>query len=155
MDILNKGRKLMGSKMNDKMVQHSVFAGIVFIIIAHPQTFKIVDSVLKVHDKNLLLLVHAIVVALIMYFGGLYIFDPIQKAVLEGMGKNLNHVSLREAINCVNGQNSNEMKDSPSPSSPSPIEKIPPDGIGDPLIEKKPVDKKTADKKPPKTWYDQ
>ena len=83
MDILNKGRYLLSEKMHDKMIQHSVFAGIVFIIVAHPQTFKLVDSVIKVHDKNILLLVHAVVVSLIMYFGSLYLFNPLQKALLE------------------------------------------------------------------------
>lgn len=85
MNILNKGRSLMNIKMHDKMIQHSVFAAIVFLIIAHPKTFSLVDSVIKVHDKNLLLLVHAVVVGLLMYFGSLYVFEPVQKVLLEGM----------------------------------------------------------------------
>lgn len=92
MDILNKGRSLMSLKMHDKMIQHSVFAGIVFLIIAHPKTFQFVDSIIKVHDKNILLLVHAIVVSLIMYFGSLYVFEPVQQVLLEGM-KNQQKVS--------------------------------------------------------------
>lgn len=85
MDILNKGRHLINEKMHNKMIQHSVFAGIVFLIIAHPQTFKLVDSVIKVHDKNILLLVHALVVGLLMYFGSLYVFEPVQQVLLEGL----------------------------------------------------------------------
>lgn len=85
MDILKKGRTAIGQKMNNNMIQYSVFAGIVFIIIAHPQTFKLVDSVIKVHNKNILLLVHAVVVSLIMYFGSLYLFIPAQKVLLEGV----------------------------------------------------------------------
>ena len=85
MDILKKGRTVIGQQMNNNMIQSSVFAGIVFIIIAHPQTFKLVDSVIKVHNKNILLLVHAVVVSLIMYFGSLYLFIPAQKVLLEGV----------------------------------------------------------------------
>ena len=84
MDILNKGRSLMSEKMHDKMIQHSVFASIVFLIVAHPKTFQLVDSVIKVHNKNILLLVHALVVGLLMYFGSLYVFEPVQKVLLEG-----------------------------------------------------------------------
>jgi len=76
MDLVNKGRGYVNVKMHDKMVQHAVYAGIVFLIVAHPKTFQLVDSVIKVHDKNALLFVHAVVVALLMYFGSLYIFGP-------------------------------------------------------------------------------
>jgi len=85
MDMFNKTRSVLNSKMNDKMIQHSVFAGIVFLIIAHPLTFKTVDSILKVHDKNILLLIHSVVVFIIMYFGSIYIFEPLQKVLLEGV----------------------------------------------------------------------
>jgi len=85
MDILKKSRNFIGLQMKDQMIKNSVFAGIVFIIVAHPQTFKLVDSVIKVHNKNLLLLVHAVVVSLIMYFGSLYLFIPAQKVLLEGV----------------------------------------------------------------------
>ena len=59
MDLLNKGRGYVNLKLHDKMVQHSIYAGIVFLIVAHPKTFQLVDSVIKVHDKNALLFVHA------------------------------------------------------------------------------------------------
>jgi len=84
MDILKKSRNFIGLQMKDQMIKNSVFAGIVFIIVAHPQTFKLVDSVIKVHNKNLLLLVHAVVVSLIMYFGSLYLFNPFEK-LIEGL----------------------------------------------------------------------
>ena len=57
MDVLRQGRGFLNDKMHNTMIQHSVFAGVVFIIVAHPKTFQLVDSVIKVHDKNLLLLV--------------------------------------------------------------------------------------------------
>tara|TARA_B110000046_G_scaffold140489_1_gene147070 strand:+ start:144 stop:419 length:276 start_codon:yes stop_codon:yes gene_type:complete len=85
MDVFRQGRGFLNDKMHNTMIQHSVFAGVVFIIVAHPKTFSLVDSVLKVHDKNMLLLLHAVVVALLMYFGSIYLFEPIQKVLLEGM----------------------------------------------------------------------
>jgi len=85
MDFLKQGRSLIGEKMHNTMLQHSVFAAIVFLVVAHPKTFQFVDSIIKVHDKNILLLVHALVVGLLMYFGSLYIFEPVQKVLLEGM----------------------------------------------------------------------
>ena len=78
------GVKWFESEMHDSLFQHSVFGAIVFLIVAHPKTFSLVDSVIKVHDKNILLLVHALVVGLLMYFGSLYVFEPVQKVLLEG-----------------------------------------------------------------------
>tara|TARA_Y100000389_G_scaffold195272_1_gene226475 strand:- start:699 stop:971 length:273 start_codon:yes stop_codon:yes gene_type:complete len=85
MDMLRQGRGFLNDKMHNTMIQHSVFAGIVFIIVAHPKTFSLVDSVLKVHDKNMLLLIHAVVVSVLMYFGSIYLFEPVQRMLLEGM----------------------------------------------------------------------
>ena len=87
MDLVNKGRGYVNSKMQDKMIQHSVYAGIVFLIIAHPKTFQLVDSVIKVHDKNIQLLIHAVVVSLLMYFGSLYIFEPTQHILFRDTAK--------------------------------------------------------------------
>ena len=85
MDMFRQGRSFLNDKMHNTMIQHSVFAGIVFIIVAHPKTFALVDSVLKVQDKNILLLVHGVLVSLLMYFGSIYLFEPVQKMLLEGM----------------------------------------------------------------------
>ena len=91
MDIVNtgkgyvkQGRGLLNQKMQNTMIQHSVFAAIVFLIVAHPKTFQLVDSVVKVQDKNVLLLIHAVVAGLIMYFGSLYLFEPVQRVLLGG-----------------------------------------------------------------------
>ena len=85
MDVMRKGRGFLNDKMHNTMIQHSVFAGIVFIIVALPKTFALDDSVLKVKDKNMLLLVHAVVVSVLMYFGSIYLFEPVQRMLLEGM----------------------------------------------------------------------
>jgi hypothetical protein len=81
---LKQGRGFLNQKMHNTMIQHSVFAAIVFLIVAHPKTFQLVDSVVKVHDKNALLLIHAVVAGLIMYFGSIYLFEPVQRVLLGG-----------------------------------------------------------------------
>jgi len=79
---VKQGRGYLNQKMHNTMIQHSVFAAIVFLIVAHPKTFQLVDSIVKVHDKNALLLIHAVVAGLIMYFGSLYFFEPVQRVLL-------------------------------------------------------------------------
>lgn len=83
---LKEGRGYLNKKMQNTMIQNSVFAAIVFLIVAHPKTFQLVGSIVKVQDKNVLLLIHAVVFALIMYFGSIYIFKPVQRVLLGGDG---------------------------------------------------------------------
>ena len=85
MKILSEGRQYINEKLHNTMIQHSVFAAIVFLIVSHPATFKLVDNVFKIKNKNILLLVRAAVVGLIMYFGSIYLFVPLQNVLFEGM----------------------------------------------------------------------
>ena len=85
MKILSEGRQYINEKLHDTMIQHSVFAAIVFLIVSHPATFKLVDNVFKIKNKNILLLVRATIVGLIMYFGSIYLFVPLQNVLFEGM----------------------------------------------------------------------
>ena len=85
MKIISEGRQYINEKLHDTMIQHSVFAAIVFLIVSHPATFKLVDNVFKIKNKNILLLVRAAVVGLIMYFGSIYLFVPLQNVLFEGM----------------------------------------------------------------------
>ena len=75
------GMEWMQSQWSNIMVQHSVYAAVVFLIVAHPETFKFVDGLLRKvgvgsTDKNIQLLIHAVVFALLMYFGTTMVFDP-------------------------------------------------------------------------------
>ena len=88
---MNMPQNFMKSQWSDIMVQHSVYAGVVFLICAHPEVFKFVDKnltqVVRMVDKgfkidgNLLLFIHACVVAALMYFGTVYVFTPFSKMV--------------------------------------------------------------------------
>ena len=46
--ILSEGRQYINEKLHDTMIQHSVFASIVFLIVSHPTTFKLVDNVFEI-----------------------------------------------------------------------------------------------------------
>ena len=79
-----------GGFLNDRLVQISIYAGIVFYIVAHPETFKFVDGVIGLggKDKNTLLLVHTAVVAVLMFFGTKMIFDPVMRGLVDGFTNN-------------------------------------------------------------------
>ena len=81
-------RGYIREKLHDTMIRNSVFAAIVFLIVGNPATFRFVDSFVKVKNPDLLVLFHAVVFAVIMYFGSVYVFMPIQEAILkEGFRK--------------------------------------------------------------------
>ena len=77
---------MLDGLFNDRVVQVSVYAAIVFYIVAHPETFKFVDGTLGLggKDKGTLLLVHSGVVAILMYFGTKMIFDPVMRNLVDG-----------------------------------------------------------------------
>ena len=87
------------SKYSDVMIRHSVFAGLVFLVIAHPQTFKFVDKYVTlfvkgvlaekkfVLDKNALLVLHAIVTGVIFYLGT-YFITPYTDFYMQGFKTN-------------------------------------------------------------------
>ncbi len=85
--ILNASYDFLDTQLHNAMVRSSVFAAVVYIIAAHPTTFRLVDSVLNVKDKTALLLVHAVVVGLLMYFGSIYLFTPILKVIFKDENK--------------------------------------------------------------------
>ena len=103
------GLDWMKNQWNDIMVQHSVYAAVVFLIVAHPETFKMVDSGLKKMgvpslDKNILLLVHAIVFALLMYFGTTMVFDPFVSQVgqiVSGFTNNKKNKKIKKSTQPV------------------------------------------------------
>ena len=78
------GVKWFESEMHDSLFQHSVFAAIVFLIVSHTDVYKFVGGALGVSNKNVLMGVHAVVFAAIMYFGSLYVFGPLVEGVVGG-----------------------------------------------------------------------
>ena len=76
------GVKWFETEMHDSLFQHSVFGAIVFLIVSHTDVYKFVGKLIDVKDKNVLMLLHAVVFAVIMYFGSMYLFAPL---LAEGM----------------------------------------------------------------------
>ena len=81
------GVKCFESGMHDALFQHSVFGAIVFLIVSNTGVYKFVkDALFSVTgfkaDGNTLQFIHAVVFAVIMYFGSMYLFAPL---MTEGM----------------------------------------------------------------------
>jgi len=76
------GVKFFESSMHDALFQHSVFGAIVFLIVSNTGVYKFVkDTLFSVTgfkaDGNTLQFIHAVVFAVIMYFGSMYLFAPL------------------------------------------------------------------------------
>jgi hypothetical protein len=83
------GVKFFESGMHDALFQHSVFGAIVFLIVSNTGVYKFVkDTLFSVTgfkaDGNTLQFIHAVVFAVIMYFGSMYLFAPL---LTEGLTK--------------------------------------------------------------------
>ena len=99
--LINQGRGFVknthtaiGKQLRNSEIRNALFSALVFLIVANPSIFKFVGKIIKVKDPNTLLLVHALVFATIMYFGSLYIFEPVRKMLFkvnEGFGVDLEH----------------------------------------------------------------
>ena len=84
------GVKFFESSMHDALFQHSVFGAIVFLIVSNTGVYKFVKETLFSvtgfkADGNTLQFIHAVVFAVIMYFGSMYLFAPL---LTEGLGNN-------------------------------------------------------------------
>lgn len=80
------------TKLHERLVQVSLFAGILFYVLANgvllDKVQKLILSVVKVKvSKDVTLVLHAVLFMVIMFFTTKYLFDPIFKALrlTEGM----------------------------------------------------------------------
>jgi len=83
------GVKWFESGMHDALFQHSVFGAIVFLVVSNTGVYKFVkDALFSVTgfkaDGNTLQFIHAVVFAVIMYFGSMYLFAPLMTEGLPG-----------------------------------------------------------------------
>ena len=119
--MAGNGLNWMRDQWNDIMVQHSVYAAVVFVILSHPEFFKMVDDGLKslgvtFPNKNVQLLVHAVVFALVMYFGTTMVFAPFASQVGQIVSGFTNKKNKNEKKKVVSG-NKNKPKTGPKPSN--------------------------------------
>ena len=94
------------SKYSDVMIRHSVFAALVFLVTAHPETFKFVDKYFTlfvkevlamkkfVLNKNALLVLHAIVTGVLFYIGT-YFITPYTDFFMQGFKTNKGKTNKR------------------------------------------------------------
>ena len=97
------GVKWFETEMHDSLFQHSVFGAIVFLIVSHTDVYKFVGKLIDVKDKNILMLVHAVVFAVIMYFGSMYLFAPLLAEGLTGPGSPRTASSTGPSGECTDG----------------------------------------------------
>jgi len=76
--ILNKGGDWVSSKWQNRMIQLSVYAGVMFYIVANPAIFKTIERLLpsKITHMNQLIL-HAVLFAVLVYVGTTVFLDPL------------------------------------------------------------------------------
>ena len=78
------------NQWHNRMVQVSVYAGLVFYLLSNPAVFDFVDKTVKSTlnvslGKNGQLILHSLVFALFMYFGSRFVLDPALKSLFAGM----------------------------------------------------------------------
>ena len=64
-------------QMQSSLFQHSIFGAITFLVLSHSDLYKFVSKLIQVKDKNMLMVLHAIVFAIVMYLGSLFILQPL------------------------------------------------------------------------------
>ena len=76
------------NQWHERMVQVSVYAGLVFYLLSNPMIFDFVDKTVKSVvgvslGKNGILILHSLVFALVMYFGSRFVLDPLLKSLFS------------------------------------------------------------------------
>ena len=80
--IVKDTKDYVASKWSNRMIQLSVYAGVLFYIVANPAVFKFMESFLPARVTKLnQLLIHTVLFAVLMYVGTTMFFDPLLKDV--------------------------------------------------------------------------
>ena len=79
-NVVKDTKNFISEKFANRMVQLSVYAGVLFYIVANPTVFKFMESLLpgKITSLNQLML-HAVLFSVLMYLGTTMLFDPVLK----------------------------------------------------------------------------
>ena len=76
--VVKDSKDWVSSKWQNRMVQVSVYAGVLFYVVANPAVFRFMQGFLPGRVNNMsLLLVHAVLFAVLMYVGTRLFFDPV------------------------------------------------------------------------------
>jgi hypothetical protein len=76
--VVKDSKDWVSSKWQNRMVQLSVYAGVMFYVVANPAVFKFMESLLpKRLTRMNQLIVHAVLFAILMYVGTTMFLDPV------------------------------------------------------------------------------
>ena len=82
---LNQPLNFVTNQFHDRLVQVSVFSGLVFYILSNPAVFAFVEKNFPFKiQKDMQLVFHTVLFMLFMYFGTKFFFDPVLGRVMEG-----------------------------------------------------------------------
>ena len=84
--VLNQPVQYLRTQFHDRLVQVSVYSGLVFYVLSNPVVFSFVEKnfPFKV-QKDMQLVFHTVLFMLFMYMGTKYFFDPVIGRMVEGM----------------------------------------------------------------------
>ena len=83
---LNQPVQYLRTQFHDRLVQVSVYSGLVFYVLSNPMVFSLVEKnfPFKV-QKDMQLVFHTVLFMLFMYGGTKFFFDPVIGRMVEGM----------------------------------------------------------------------
>ena len=84
--VLNQPVMFLRNQFHDRLVQVSVYSGLVFYVLSNPMVFSFVEKnfPFKV-QKDMQLVFHTVLFMLFMYGGTKFFFDPVIGKMVEGM----------------------------------------------------------------------
>ena len=83
--VLNQPLNFVTNQFHDRLVQVSVFSGLVFYVLSNPAVFAFVEKNFPFKiQKDMQLVFHTVLFMLFMYFGTKFFFDPVLGRVMEG-----------------------------------------------------------------------
>lgn len=83
--VLNQPLTFVRNQFHDRLVQVSVYSGLVFYILSNPAVFAFVEKNFPFKiQKDMQLVFHTVLFMLFMYLGTKFFFDPVLGRVMEG-----------------------------------------------------------------------
>ena len=83
---LNQPLSFVKNQFHDRLVQVSVFSGLVFYVLSNPAVFTFVEKNFPFKiQKDMQLVFHTVLFMLFMYGGTKFFFDPVIGKMVEGM----------------------------------------------------------------------
>lgn len=76
--VIKDSKEWVSGAWRNRMVQLSLYAGVVFYVVANPAVFKFMESLLPKRITHMnQLIVHSLLFAVLMYIGTTMFLDPV------------------------------------------------------------------------------